>query len=200
MYDDDIKQSGARIDYHLLETNRVCDMNGSNFHVSYTLLFGATNNLLNGLCLDTSIVYQVSLWMHSSFDVFLKSFDCTNVLAFQYLPDKDIMLRCHDKTIWHSKFDLLDNSLSKLKFTADNKRTIYIILSAILNLGNVRFTSTTNDDSCCISIESRKFLYNAASLMNVNEIELESALISYTREFGHQQIKYFLQFFERTFF
>lgn len=65
MYDADFKPSGAKIGYHLLETNRVCiaDINESNFHVFYSLLFGATNNLLGGLCLDPSYVYKVSIKM-----------------------------------------------------------------------------------------------------------------------------------------
>lgn len=63
MYDSEIKQSGAKIGYHLLETNRVCvaDMNESNFHVFYALIFGAKNNLLEGLCLDPSNVYKVNI-------------------------------------------------------------------------------------------------------------------------------------------
>lgn len=67
-----------------------------------------------------------------------------------------------------------------------------MILSAILNLGNIEFESATNDDSCFIALQSRCFLYNASALLKINETELENVLTCHTRIVGNQQIKYFL--------
>lgn len=63
MFDADIRQSiGAKISYHLLETNRICAVNkfNSNFHVFYGLLLGSTDEVLRNICLDSKIPYKVS--------------------------------------------------------------------------------------------------------------------------------------------
>lgn len=64
MFDADIKQCiGAKINYHLLETNRICaaNTNDSNFHIFYGLIFGSTDELLKNMCLDPKVSYKVSL-------------------------------------------------------------------------------------------------------------------------------------------
>lgn len=57
-----MKPFGAKIQYHLLETNRVYakGVHESNFHVFYAIIFGASTELLQGILLDSSIPYQVS--------------------------------------------------------------------------------------------------------------------------------------------
>lgn len=82
----------------------------------------------------------------------------------------------------------MDNYLDKFSFTAKNKNTIYMILAAILNLGNVQFETAANDESF-INVETRIFLYNSAALLNINEMDLEDALISHTREVNNQKFK-----------
>lgn len=60
MYNADMKQSGAKIRHHLLETNRICaaNQNESNFHIFYALLLGYGKNI----CLDPSAEYKVNIW------------------------------------------------------------------------------------------------------------------------------------------
>lgn len=72
MYDADIKQSGAKISYHLLEKNRICvsNMGESNFHVFYILLFGSTSNLLENICLDPSSFYKVRKLLFLLFTIY----------------------------------------------------------------------------------------------------------------------------------
>lgn len=63
MFDADVRQSiGAKINYYLLEANRVsgAKTSESNFHVFYGLIFGAKDELLKNLCLDRKISYKVS--------------------------------------------------------------------------------------------------------------------------------------------
>lgn len=63
MFGADISQPiGAKINYHLLETNRVCGAKtfDSNFHVFYGLILGAKDELLKNICLDRKISYKVS--------------------------------------------------------------------------------------------------------------------------------------------
>lgn len=69
------------------------------------------------------------------------------------------------------------------------KKNIYSVLSAILNLGNIEFDTTNGDEDCSIKIESRIYLCNAAALLNLNVMELEGTLTSQTREIGSQRVK-----------
>lgn len=64
-----------------------------------------------------------------------------------------------------------------------------MVLSAILNLGNIQFDALTNDDSSHIKIDSDNFLCNAAALLKVDKLELEDVLISRTRQIGKLQTK-----------
>lgn len=100
------------------------------------------------------------------------------------------MLKSADETIFREKFKLLDEQLSTVGLTTKQKNTIYMVLSAILNLGNIDFETVANNDGCSIKIDSRHFLCNAAALLNIKEVDLECALTSHTREIKNQQIKY----------
>lgn len=61
MYDADFKQSGAKIGCNLLESSRVfaAKLNESNFHIFYTLVLGAPNEILEDIGLDQQISYNV---------------------------------------------------------------------------------------------------------------------------------------------
>ncbi|XP_055307476.1 myosin heavy chain 95F-like [Sitodiplosis mosellana] len=111
---------------------------------------------------------------------------CKNV---EYLPDKDLVLKPNEDTTFYSRFNIVDENLSGLGFTINNKKSIYIILAAILNLGNIQFESLTDDDSCNVTIASNIYLCNAAALLGVDERELADGLTSLTLEMGNQRIK-----------
>lgn len=83
----------------------------------------------------------------------------------------------------------MDRKFSTLGFTAFEKNRIYMVLSAILNLGNIEFEPKANVESCSIEIGSRDYLSKASASLNIKEDELEDALICHTREVGIQQIK-----------
>lgn len=113
----------------------------------------------------------------------LKIFPC-----FQYLPDKDSMIKSTVETVFYNNFRLVDKNLSMLGLSTNHKQVIYMVLSAILNLGNIQFDSLTNGESY-IENDSRKFFCNAAILLKIDESELEAALICQIKEMGKQQIK-----------
>lgn len=106
-----------------------------------------------------------------------------------------MVLDSSDRTTFRTSFKRLDEKLSTFGLTKNDKNSIYMIVSAILNLGNVEFDENTNDNSTSITIESRKFLYNSAALLKVTESELEDVLTCITREVCNQKIKYFVFFF-----
>lgn len=100
-----------------------------------------------------------------------------------------MVLKSTAEKVFNSQLNLVDEKLGVLGFSTSNKNAIYMVLSAILNLGNIQFDGSTNDDSCCIKGDSRKFLYNAADLLQIDKSELEDVLTSYTRNIGNCQIK-----------
>lgn len=53
-YDSNSMIAGARLSYHLLEINRVCNESQDeiNFHISYNVRFGTSDALLKKLLLD----------------------------------------------------------------------------------------------------------------------------------------------------
>lgn len=64
-----------------------------------------------------------------------------------------------------------------------------MVVSAILNLGNIQFEEGNENESACLKTQSRKFLYNAAALLKVPDSELEDVLLCHTRSVGSETIK-----------
>lgn len=91
-------------------------------------------------------------------------------------------MKSTEDMFFKNKFQLVDENLSAVGFTTNQKQIIYMILSAVLNLGNIQFDSLTNEDGIYIEATSRNFLHNAAALLKVDELELEGVLISHIRE------------------
>lgn len=76
-----------------------------------------------------------------------------------------------------------------LGFTVEQKTIIYKSLSAILNIGNIEFQEMGINEGCKVNTESRRFLFTAAIMLNLNEKELEEALTTYTRVTRNETIK-----------
>lgn len=92
-------------------------------------------------------------------------------------------------TVFENHFHLVDENLSTLGFSTNQKQAIYMVLSAILNVGNIHFDALINDDRIQINVDSHGFLRNAAVLLKINESDLEDVLICHIREVGKTQIK-----------
>lgn len=88
-----------------------------------------------------------------------------------------------------NKFNIVDSSLINIGFSFNTRNATYMVLSSILNLGNIRF-DTIDDDGCFIEDSSRPFLCNAAALLNMDEFELEDVLTVRIIKAADQQIKY----------
>lgn len=83
----------------------------------------------------------------------------------------------------------MDSCLDRFDFSTSSKHSVYMVLSAILNLGNIQFDESSDFNGCFIMSHSRIFLCNVAALLNANEADLEDALTCHTRNIGNQQIK-----------
>lgn len=76
-----------------------------------------------------------------------------------------------------------------LGFSVEQKTIIYKILSAILNIGNIQFEETGNNEGCSVKRESRVFLSSAAAMLNIKEAQLEETLTTFTRVMRNETIK-----------
>lgn len=77
------------------------------------------------------------------------------------------------------EFNHIDTRLSSLGFSNGQKHVIYVILSAILNLGNLEFQNELHSSDCCVvTEESQPFLDNVALLLNMNRSTLQHAFTS----------------------
>lgn len=178
----------------MLETNRVCGVNQSNFHIFYELLDRASSHLLEKIRLDALINYEVSIFILLLVKLvhnypFLWIIEQFNLLIswLQYLPDKNSDFKSFRNS---TNFDFINTNLDNLGISENDKISIYLVLSAILNLENIKFESNGLDNErCYITNESQKFSNNAAFCLNVDRCELEDALISRSREFAKQTIK-----------
>lgn len=54
-----------------------------------------------------------------------------------------MIIKSNVDTVFNENFHLVDENLSALDFSTNDKRTIFMVLSAILNLGNVQFENRT---------------------------------------------------------
>lgn len=172
-----------------MESNRVCGVNPfeSNFHIFYELLEHASPQILAEIRLESCINYKVSISTRFISDLTI-TFFCSYIYAWlQYLPDRNFTIKSFNAS---TNFDFINNNLDHLGIRENDKTSIYFILSAILNLGNIQFESDDiNNDRCFVTNESHKFLSNAAFCLKVDETELEDALISRSREMAKQVIK-----------
>lgn len=105
---------------------------------------------------------------------------------FQYILDKDLFIENID---WRNRFKFIDNSLTVLGFTVEQKAVVYKSVSAILNIGNIQFEETDIVGGCSVNSKSRHFLFTAAAMLNLKEAELEEALTTYTRVTRNETIK-----------
>lgn len=77
------------------------------------------------------------------------------------------------------EFNDIDTRLSSLGFSDGQKHVIYIILSVILNLGNLQFQNElSSNDGCFVTEESQPFLDNVAVLLNINRSTLQHVFTS----------------------
>lgn len=95
-------------------------------------------------------------------------------------PEKTIEEDCFDKTL---------DAMVHLGINTENQRQIFKILAGILQLGNVNFSSSTDDTQPCnLDKESGDFLLRAAELLCVPAEELQTCLCVRTLKAGKQSV------------
>lgn len=105
-----------------------------------------------------------------------------NNSLFVWLPNAE-------KTLEEDCFEETLEAMGHLGIDTEQQREIFRILAGILQLGNVSFSSSSDDSQPCDLEESSKdYLHNAAELFGVTAEELEACLRVRTLKAGKQSV------------
>ncbi|XP_055339846.1 unconventional myosin-IXAa-like isoform X2 [Paramacrobiotus metropolitanus] len=154
-YKPDGKVARANVQQYLLEKSRIVSQarNERNYHVFYYMLAGSDAEEKSKLRLDSIESYD---YLNQSDYADMSGFDCT------------------------FEFDRLKQAMEMVGFTRELQTRIFSVLSAVLHIGNIQYvkkaSSYHHDES--VIIQNREVLATVATLLQVNEELLHSALIS----------------------
>ncbi|XP_072911410.1 myosin-IIIa [Hemitrygon akajei] len=147
---------GAQISEYLLEKSRVIHQapGEKNFHIFYYIYAGLAQK-------DKLAHYKLSKGQPP-----------------RYLQDEKITMKeIVNNFFYKSQFEALEQCFKVIGFTVEELGNIYSILAAILNVGNIEFTSVVTEHQTDKSnIINFAILENAASLLSIQTDELQEAL------------------------
>uniref|UniRef100_A0AAV2JXH9 Myosin motor domain-containing protein n=1 Tax=Knipowitschia caucasica TaxID=637954 RepID=A0AAV2JXH9_KNICA len=150
---------GAKISEYLLEKSRVIKqaLGEKNFHIFYYIYAGLYHQ-------DKLKTYRLPDKTPPRY------IDCQRCKVIQ-----DIV-SCK---MYTEQFDAIQECFRNIGFTEEEVFSVYKILSAILNTGNIEFASITSQHQTDKSeVPNSESLENAASLLSIGPEELQEALTS----------------------
>ncbi|XP_076858866.1 myosin-IIIb isoform X3 [Brachyhypopomus gauderio] len=151
---------GAKISEYLLEKSRVIKqaIGEKNFHIFYYIYAG--------------LYHQKSL----------KTYRLPEKTAPRYIESAngDVMQDIVSSKLYTDQFDAIQHCFRIIGFSEEEVNSIYKILAAILNIGNIEFTSITSQHQTDKSeVPNPEALENAAALLCIGPEELQEALTSH---------------------
>ncbi|KAK6628369.1 hypothetical protein RUM43_002181 [Polyplax serrata] len=180
-FDNKYQVVGGFISHYLLEKSRICVQSSEerNYHVFYLLCAGAPEKLRRDLNITNPDDYR---YLNKGCTQYFSNSSSEKVLNNSQKSEsqqkkgglKDPMLDDF------KDFTSMDQALSRLGLTDQNKLDIYTIVAAVLHLGNVTFEDNPQDSKggCQVCPVSEKSLVTAATLLGVDKGELRQALVS----------------------
>ncbi|XP_053483869.1 myosin-IIIb [Ictalurus furcatus] len=151
---------GAKISEYLLEKSRVIKQatGEKNFHIFYYIYAG--------------LYHQDSL----------KEYRLPEKTAPRYIDGANgkVMQDIVSSQLYKDQFDAIQDCFRIIGFSEEEVNSVYRILAAILNTGNIEFTSTTSQHQTDKSeVPNSEALENAAVLLCIGAEELQEALTSH---------------------
>ncbi|XP_036422044.1 myosin-IIIb isoform X2 [Colossoma macropomum] len=151
---------GAKISEYLLEKSRVIKQatGEKNFHIFYYIYAG--------------LYHQESL----------KKYRLPEKTAPRYIDSANgkVMQDIVSSKLYKEQFDAIQDCFRIIGFSEEEVNSVYRILAAILNTGNIEFTSITSQHQTDKSeVPNSEALENAAALLSIGPEELQEALTSH---------------------
>uniref|UniRef100_A0A3B4E5A8 non-specific serine/threonine protein kinase n=1 Tax=Pygocentrus nattereri TaxID=42514 RepID=A0A3B4E5A8_PYGNA len=151
---------GAKISEYLLEKSRVIKQatGEKNFHIFYYIYAG--------------LYHQESL----------KKYRLPEKTAPRYIDSANgkVMQDIVSSKLYEEQFDAIQDCFRIIGFSEEEVNSVYRILAAILNTGNIEFTSITSQHQTDKSeVPNSEALENAAALLCIGPEELQEALTSH---------------------
>ncbi|XP_048868016.1 myosin-IIIb [Brienomyrus brachyistius] len=151
---------GAKISEYLLEKSRVIKqaMGEKNFHIFYYIYAG--------------LYHQEKL----------KEYRLPEKTLPRYIDNEQVKVMQHIvlSKLYKEQFDAIQDCFRIIGFTEEEVNSVYRILSAILNTGNIEFAAITSQHQTEKSeVPNFKALENAALLLSIGAEELQEALTSH---------------------
>ncbi|XP_064629701.1 unconventional myosin-VI-like isoform X2 [Lineus longissimus] len=173
--------TGGFISHYLLEKSRIC-VQGSeerNYHIFYRMCAGAPEELKKKLQLLTPDQFHylnrgcTQYFCTRETDAKMQA-NRKSQQFLKYGSLKDIQL---DDA---RDFKVTDEAMTKMGLSNDEKLSIYMLVAAVLHLGNVSFEENTEDTKggSKVTSSSAQSLNNAAILLGVDKEELCDSLVS----------------------
>ncbi|XP_070832062.1 myosin-IIIb isoform X3 [Chaetodon trifascialis] len=150
---------GAKISEYLLEKSRVIKQatGEKNFHIFYYIYAG--------------LYHQDKL----------KTYRLPDRTPPRYIDSqhRKVMQDIVSSKLYKEQFDAIQECFRNIGFTEEEVNSVYRILSAILNTGNIEFAAITSQHQTDKSeVPNAEALENAASLLSIGPEELQEALTS----------------------